>query len=206
MELYARLQPMGEPELIHGAVPNGCEILELGAGAGRITHALLALGHKVVAVDQSLDMLALVRGAEIVHGDIETLALSRRFPVVVLASNFINDPDPAKRRSYLDCCARHVDGNGQVLLEGFPAAWEPRTDWSDLGGVRGRLKRVDRDGSLITGEMEYVVEGWRDVHSFSARLLTEGELDEELRAAGLRRRRFLDEKRAWVEAVPVAGD
>jgi Arc/MetJ family transcription regulator len=67
------------------------------------------------------------------------------------------------------------------------------------------LRRVERDGSLITGEMEYVGEGWRDVHSFSARLLTEGELDEELRAAGLQRMRFLDEKRAWIEAVPLAG-
>ncbi len=91
--LYSRLPALGEPELIHEAVPAGAEILELGAGAGRITHELLALGHEVVAVDNSSAMLAFIRGAETILADLETLDLGRRFPVVVLASNFINDPD-----------------------------------------------------------------------------------------------------------------
>ena len=121
--LYARLPALGEPELIHEAVPAGAEILELGAGAGRITHELVALGHEVVAVDNSSAMLALMRGAETVLADLETLDLGRRFPVVVLASNFINDPDPGMRRAYLETCARHVLPGGQVLLQGFPRDW-----------------------------------------------------------------------------------
>ena len=51
--LYATLAPLGEQQLIHEAVPAGSEILELGCGAGRITHELVALGHPVVAVDNS---------------------------------------------------------------------------------------------------------------------------------------------------------
>jgi len=39
--LYATLAPLGEPQLIDGAVPSGSEILELGCGAGRITHELI---------------------------------------------------------------------------------------------------------------------------------------------------------------------
>jgi 2-polyprenyl-3-methyl-5-hydroxy-6-metoxy-1,4-benzoquinol methylase len=119
---YARMPPRGEPELIHAAIPAGVEILELGAGAGRITHPLLRLGHPVVAVDQSPQMLAFIDGAETVVADIETLALGRRFPVVLLASNFINDPEQARRRSFLAGCARHVLPAGQVLVEGFPRA------------------------------------------------------------------------------------
>jgi hypothetical protein len=34
---------MGEPELIHAAIPADAEVLELGAGAGRMTHPLIAL-------------------------------------------------------------------------------------------------------------------------------------------------------------------
>jgi SAM-dependent methyltransferase len=64
VELYALLPPMGEPEVVHAAVPAGASILELGAGAGRVTHRLVALGHPVVAVDESAEMLARVRGAE----------------------------------------------------------------------------------------------------------------------------------------------
>jgi len=64
--LYATLPALGEPELVHGAVPAGSEILELGAGAGRITRGLVALGHPVVAVDQSQAMLDRIDAAETV--------------------------------------------------------------------------------------------------------------------------------------------
>ena len=67
--------------------------------ASRMT--LIALGHEVVAVDNSSAMLAFVRGAETVLADMETLDLERRFPVVVLASNSIDDPDPEIRRGCL---------------------------------------------------------------------------------------------------------
>jgi SAM-dependent methyltransferase len=201
--LYARLEPMGEAEVIHAAVPAGCEILELGAGAGRITHRLVELGHSVVAVDQSPEMLRLVQGAETVLGDIETLSLARRFPVVVLASNFINDADPARRHAYLACCARHVLPSGQVLLEGFPRDWTPSTDWFERGGVRGRLCQFEQNGPVVSGEMEYIVDGQTLTHLFESRLLTEDELAEDLRAAGLRLRRTLDERGSWIEAVPA---
>jgi SAM-dependent methyltransferase len=202
--LYERLPALGEPEVIHAAVPPGVEILELGAGAGRITHPLLELGHRVVAVDQSPDMLARITGAETVLGDIETLALGRRFPVVVLASNFVNDPDPERRGEFLSCCARHVESSGQVLVQGFPHDWAPSTDWSEHRGVRVRLRTFERHGALVTGEMEYVVDGRRYTHAFQSRLLTEPELDEDLTSVGLRRVRYLDERKAWVEARPLA--
>jgi SAM-dependent methyltransferase len=73
VELYALAPPEGEPEIVHAAVPSGAAILELGCGAGRITHRLVELGHPVVGVDQSPEMLAHVRGAETVLADIETL-------------------------------------------------------------------------------------------------------------------------------------
>ena len=203
--LYARLPALGEPELIHEAVPAGAEILELGAGAGRITHGLLALGHEVVAVDNSSAMLVLVRGAEAVLADLETLKLDRRFPVVVLASNFINDPDAATRRMYLESCARHVLPGGQVLLQGFPRDWAPNTDWSDHGDVRVRLGRYEQDGDLVSGEMEYVVDGQTLFHLFESKLLSEKELEGDLRAVGLRRNRVLDHRGAWTEAVPEDG-
>jgi SAM-dependent methyltransferase len=64
VELYRVLPAMGEPEVVHAAIPAGAGILELGAGAGRVTRRLVALGHPVVAVDESAEMLACVRGAD----------------------------------------------------------------------------------------------------------------------------------------------
>ncbi|MDQ3671711.1 MAG: class I SAM-dependent methyltransferase [Actinomycetota bacterium] len=199
--LYARLPPLGEAELIHEAVPAGSQILELGAGAGRITHELIALGHEVVAVDNSAEMLAFIRGAETVLGDMKTLDLGRRFPVVVLASNFINDPESQSRRTFLECCARHVLPDGQVLLQGFPRDWVPSSDWSEHGAVRLRLRSWEQKDGLIRGEMEYFVDGEKLHHAFESKLLTEEELDADLHAAGLRRRRALDAGGAWREAV-----
>ena len=201
--LYARLPPLGEPELIHAAVPPGCAILELGAGAGRLTHPLLELGHEVVAVDNSPEMLAHVQGADTVLDAIETLALGRRFPAVVLASNFVNHPEDAERRAFLATCARHVLPDGQVLLQGFPRDWEPSGEWSEHGPVRLRLRRWARRGTLVSGEMEYIVDGERLVHAFESKLLTHEELDADLAAVGLRRTRELDDRGSWIEARPV---
>jgi SAM-dependent methyltransferase len=201
--LYARLPPLGEPELIHAAVPAGCAILELGAGAGRLTRPLLELGHEIVAVDNSPEMLAHIQGADTVLGAIETLALERRFPAVVLASNFVNHPNDGERRAFLATCARHVLPDGQVLLEGFPRDWEPGGEWSEHGPVRLRLRRWSRSGTLVSGEMEYVVDGERLVHAFESKLLTDDELDADLAAVGLRRTRELDDRGTWIEARPV---
>jgi SAM-dependent methyltransferase len=200
--LYAALPALGEPEIVHGVVPAGAEILELGAGAGRITRGLVALGHPVVAVDQSSEMLSHVEGAETVLADIETLDLGRQFPVVLLASNFVNDADRTHVRRILACCARHVRPEGQVLLEGYQTGWEPDTSWREVGGIRLRMRSFSLEGSSLRGEMEYVVDGNVYLHAFDALLVSDAELDRDLRAAGLERRRTLDPRGAWLEAVP----
>src|SRR3977135_3095785 len=57
-----RLLPAaGEPEIIHAARPARPTVLDLGGGNGRIAHALLDLGHPVVAVDDSPHMLSVAR-------------------------------------------------------------------------------------------------------------------------------------------------
>ncbi len=200
--VYARLPTLGEPEVVHTALPPGSAILELGAGAGRLTHALLELGHAVVAVDQSPEMLAHVRGAETILGDIETLSLGRRFPAVLLAGNLVNVPDDGLRRALLASCARHLLPTGRVLLQRIPPDWTPSGDWSDHGPVRMRLAAATRAGALVAGEMEYVVDGAVYRHAFRSRILADDELDSELAAVGLRLSRVLDERGAWVEAVP----
>ena len=177
--------------------------MELGAGAGRMTHRLIELGHPVTAVDQAREMLRLINGAETVVADIETLELARSFPVVLLASNFVNIAEDDLRRACLRTCARHVDADGQVLLQGHPPDWKPTTAWRHFGnGVRLRLASVARDGDDIDGTMEYLIDGHRYEQSFRARIFDEQALRDELARVGLAFTRFLDEDRSWIEAVP----
>jgi SAM-dependent methyltransferase len=201
--LYLALTPLGEPELIDGAIPRASRILELGCGAGRITHALVELGHTVTAVDNSAEMLAHVRGAETVLADIETLDLERRFDVVLLASNFLNAPDDGELDAVLAACARHVATDGRVLIERMPPEWEPPPATREVGGVRITLRDYAPDGDRFAAVMEYEAGGERWMQPFTARLLSDDAVDDALARAGLRRTRWLDERRAWLEAVPV---
>ncbi|MDQ3121207.1 MAG: hypothetical protein M3Q59_01575 [Actinomycetota bacterium] len=137
-------------------------------------------------------MLAFIHGAETVLADMETLELERRFPVVVLASNFINNPDsqsrgkPCRRTCPFGstCRAQHSRNLRRLV---------PNRDWSEHGDVRLRLRRYETEGVMISGEMEYAIDGQRLVHAFQSKLLTEEQLDADLRAVALRRMRTLDE-------------
>jgi hypothetical protein len=90
-----------------------------------------------------------------------------------------------------------------VLLQGFPQDWTPNTEWTDVGPVLMRLRTFALDDALVTGEMEYLVDGEQIVHTFESKLLTSEELEADLAAVGLRRVRALDDRGSWIEAVPV---
>jgi SAM-dependent methyltransferase len=205
VEIYRRLPPGGEAELIHGALANGASILELGCGAGRVTHGLLRLGHPVTAVDESVEMLAHVRGAEVVQATVEDLELGRTFDAVILGSHFVNEEDAAQCRRLLEVCARHAGPRGSVLIESYPAAldWVGAVGETRLqGDVAITLREATSDGPIVEAVVEYAVDGrsWRQ--AFRARMLPERALKEALRESGLQLVRWLDDRRSWSESRP----
>lgn len=207
VEHFALLTPDGEPERVHNAIPEGASILELGAGTGRITHRLLELGHPVVAVDESPDMLARIRGAETVCSPIQDLDLGRRFDLVLLMSFLIETPDEALRHAFLRTCRAHVADDGIVILQRQPPEWydtvEPfETHVPGRGVVR--ITELDRPGpGLISATLEYVIGDRRWTHSFTTRRLDDDMFAAELREAGLAMSGFVDDDRGWVRAVPI---
>ena len=72
------------------------------------------------------------------------------------------------------------------------------------GGVEMTLHDVVRDGALVSAVMEYRANGERWTHAFRAKLISDDEVDAALERAGLERSRWLDERRAWLEARPVS--
>ena len=149
---FLKLLPAGiEPSLIASAVPARGSILELGAGVGRITHPLVALGYNVTAVDNSPEMLAEIHGAVTVLSDIEELSLGRSFDAVLLGSFLIHAPVPGTRAILLEVCRRHVNPSGVVLIQryrdGWPASGYPRNQLKltlrqAFQGRRCHLRRV----------------------------------------------------------------
>ena len=117
VELYEVTPVHGEDQLINAAIDPGGSILELGCGTGRITRPLLALGHQVVAVDESPDMIARVTETETICSTIGDLRLDRRFDVMLMMSYLINVADDAERLRLLRTCAHHVRPGGSVLIQ-----------------------------------------------------------------------------------------
>lgn len=206
VELYARLASMGEPELVHEVIAPGAEILELGAGAGRMTHRLLELGHPVTAVDSSAAMLAHIRGASTVQADIVDLDLGRTFDCVLLASQLINVDDDTQRAAFLATCARHVAPDGVVLIQRYAPVFadDPRPSERETDGLRIRLIDPRRDGERLHATVEYELEGQRWTHGpFTSRILADDELESRLYVAGLHLARWLDDGRSWLLATPA---
>jgi SAM-dependent methyltransferase len=200
VDLYLLLPARGEPELVHRVIPESGEVLELGCGVGRITHELVRLGHPVVAVDESAEMLRHVHGAQTVQARIEALDLGRRFACVLLMSNLVNVDADEERHAFLVTCARHVAADGVVLIERHPPDWQPQPDPRVVGGVESALEDVEAAGRFVSATVRYRAAEriWR--HPFRARLLDDDELDAELRRVGLRFVRRLDDRGTWVEA------
>ncbi len=202
IEFYKLLPPQGEPELIHGLIPPDATVLDLGCGVGRITHALVALGHPVTAVDESAEMLAEVRGAEKILSTIQDLDLGRTFGCVLLMSNLVNND---VRGALLRACRRHVAPNGGVVIERM----DPQPKWGSSVGEFGPFRiEVDLrpDGDSLRGIVVYSLpDGRHWTHRFGpgGKVLDDDALGEDLAAAGLRLERIFGPKRRWCVARPV---
>ena len=205
VDFYARIAATGEPEIVHAAAGPGASILELGCGAGRITHPLVALGHPVVAVDESPEMLAHVRGAETVRARIEDLTLDRRFQEVLLASHLINTDDIPARTAILAAFRRHVADDGGVIIQQHAPGWFAAAADAENArdGIIFRLRDVSRPApNLVSATVEYADGDQVWTQTFTARRLDDTELAAVLAEAGLRLDRYLTEDRAWLRAIP----
>jgi SAM-dependent methyltransferase len=206
VELYERL-PVGDaPEVIAAAVPAGARILELGCGAGRMTHPLVARGFDVTAVDESAEMLAKVRGARTVRSSIQTLDLGTRFDVVLLASFLVHAHDPQVRQGLLAACRRHVADGGCVLLQREGEGWHenlPRESPLGPDGVARVLSSEPAAPGVRSVHVEYVYPDARWTQTFLSRPLTAEEFTSALTAAGLAVDTTLTPDGVWVRALPV---
>ncbi|OWJ67346.1 class I SAM-dependent methyltransferase [Inquilinus limosus] len=206
VELYRRMPADGEAEIVAGVVAAGGTILELGSGPGRVTHALVALGYAVTAVDNSAEMLAHVRGAETVLADIEDLDLDRRFDAVLLASTLINFPEAETRAALLTASRRHVRPGGVVLIERRNpdtfATLRPGPVGEEAG-IRHVIESVRHEGRLIQATLRSEAADATWTQSFTQEVIDDERMAAELAAAGLRLDRWLDPRRTWGLAVPA---
>ena len=207
VELWKLLPAGVEPSLIASAVPPRGSILELGAGVGRITHPLLALGYSVTAVDNSSEMLAEIRGATTVLSDIEELSLGISFDAVVLGSFLIHAPAPGARAALLRVCRRHVKPSGAVLVQHYRDGWPASAVPGFMGekdGIQVFVDDVVRDGRFVSITLRHETAGGTWIQNFTAETLDQSKLNSALAHAALSFERHLDQEQTWLLARPVS--
>ena len=205
VELYRLLEAADEPELIDRELPDDAEILELGAGSGRITRPLVALGRRVVAVDFNPEMLELIEGAEKIEARIQDLDLGRTFGGVLLMSNLINHPEQSERLALLRAIHRHLSPHGVALIERYDpdSGEDPTPTEQQRYGITIRRFDIHREGKLLYQKIEYDagMRGRWMVDLQGARVLADDEMLADLAAAGLRLLRWIDERHRWLAAA-----
>jgi SAM-dependent methyltransferase len=204
---YLVLPSRDEADLIHRALPLGASILELGCGTGRVSRALVELGHHVTAVDQSPEMIVHVEPRvrlSPIRADIESLALKRTFDGVVLASYLVNVADRAKRALFLAACRRHVDLNGAVVVQRLDpeAYWTPHAE-SFFGPVHVQLVEAEVVRQILRARIEYRIDNQIFPQDVVAEVLDDTALNDALNKADLRLDHWIDAQKTWFVARAI---
>lgn len=212
VEVYRLLRDAPEAPMLAELVPAAGSVLDLGAGTGRLSHALRDLGLTVTAVDASTAMLAQIGpGVTVVRSSIEALHLESHYDLVLLASFLVNTDDDELRRGLLDTCRRHVADSGTVLVQRHPPSWFDQvtatsTAGSSCGGLSISLRDVSRPrADVVAATAVYAIGDRSWTHRFAARRLDDRATDEALAGSGLRRIDYLDAQRSWAVAQPFQG-
>lgn len=211
VEVYRLLLDAPEAPMLAQLVPAGGSVLDLGAGTGRLAHALRDLGLAVTAVDESAAMLAQIGpGVTLVRSNIEGLRLGTRYDLVLLASHLINTDDDELRRGLLDACRRHVADTGAVVVQRHPPSWFDQVAATSRAypssGLSISLRDVSRPrADAVAATAVYAIGDRSWTHRFVARQLDDRATDQALAGSGLRRTSYLDEQRSWAVAQPYSG-
>jgi hypothetical protein len=181
--LIRRRRPIGEPARPVGTI-----------GAGRVVQALLELGVSIADVEQ-----AVINP----DGPIEPLGAADSggtFDVVVLGSHLVNNPDPDRRQAFITLAAQRLATGGRVLIEHHPIDWaETAEPTRPTPGATLGMVDVRRDPPFVSAVSVYDVGGRIVRQPFTARVLSERELDAALADAGLVRVGRLGP--TWLEAM-----
>lgn len=201
VEIYAAIPAQGEAEIVHAAIPASGSVLELGCGTGRIADPLAELGHRVVGVDGSAEMLTYLRAADGVRATIEGLRLAETFSAVLLASNLVNTYDPAQRAAFLQTARRHLAPNGVLVLERHPPSYVFAAAVWTAGDIGLEVRDVVDHGDAVFSATLVHRLGKRVVEQdFSTRVLDDQTLEKVLRLSGFSGVKVLTPDARWVAA------
>jgi methyltransferase family protein len=167
------------------------DALELAIGTGRIALPLAQRGVRVAGIDLSPDMVAQLRmkpsgdDIPVAIGDYATTTLDRRFSLVYLVFNSINNQttQEAQVASFVNAAA-HLEPGGCFVVEvGVPN--KRRLEVFDLSDTHVGVDELDFDTQRLVSHHFSLVDGRWERLSVPFRSVSPAELDLMARLAGM---------------------
>ena len=180
----------GEAEFAARALglPAGSRVLDVACGAGRHARVLAGIGHRVIGVDLSRDLLAEARDLSCVRGDMRRLPFHGAFDAATSFFTSFGYFDDAGNRATMASIAAAIRSGGVFFLDFFnaiavatqlvPASEEERE------GRTYRIARRIEDGRIVK-DVVIEEEGLTMSYRESVRLYHHHDLVRMLGAAGL---------------------
>jgi putrescine aminotransferase len=129
---------------LQAAEVQGGAVLELGCGTGRVTLPLALVGHEVVGLDLSDDMLDILRRrmadipadaaarVTLVRGDATDFELGRRFALIIFPfASVCILPSRQARLAMMRCVARHLADGGVFMFDTPDLTAAQISDWGE---------------------------------------------------------------------------
>jgi len=176
----------GEAEFAAKALglQQGSRVLDVACGAGRHARALATLGHHVVGIDLSRDLLAQANDVSIARADMRALPFYGSFDAATSFFTSFGYFDDDGNQAALDAVAGALRSRGVFLLDFLNAAAVAAhlvaESEEERGGETFVIRRAIEGGRVLKQ-----VSGKDGSYVESVRLYTHVELIGRLRAAGL---------------------
>ena len=156
-------------------------VLELGCGTGRILLPIAEAGGEVIGLDLSPSMLGILHGklakrpedvqrrVQIVHGDMRTFALGRRFPLVIIPYRaFLHLMTVEDQMQALARVREHLPDGGRLALNVF----DPNLEYIVARQLQGGAPR--RMGAFTNPDTGRLTVTWESFEYDVARQILDG--------------------------------
>ncbi|MFW9800683.1 MAG: class I SAM-dependent methyltransferase [Candidatus Thorarchaeota archaeon] len=158
------------PFYVEYARRTGSPILDIAAGAGRVTYELARNGFQVTALEKSPSMLAVARSrlerappdvaarVSIVEGCMTDFELDQRFALVIIPSSFGHATTSEQQLSAFRCIRNHMRPDGLFLLDLYPGALNlRRVEFEDDAVSLADGSQVSRRGIINPDPVEQLI-------------------------------------------------
>ena len=159
------------PFFIKYAKKFGSPVLDIAAGAGRVSIALANEGYEVVAIDRSPSMLEVARNrlesmdqsiannVTIIEGDMTKFNLDRTFPLVVIPCSFGHALTTDAQLSTLQSIRNHLTDNGIFILDIYPGAIQhERAGFRENPVLLPDGTTVEREGEIRSDMLRQIMD------------------------------------------------